>query len=240
MLLPLGEWRRTVLMISQHWFRYWLGAIRHQAITWTNFDEGQWRHMTSSGHNELRPDYIYLLLPSINVSVHYGIISTNKLLLNSLRLSDAYMHQWPNHHQFRWLAPSHYLNQHWNIVNLTHRNKLKWNVYQNSYIFIEDDTFENVACEMLSISSQLQCVKYQYLQVFGCNFYCNSIVQSIICGILLELRSCSLIAYKSSQWSRQQKGWRKVKVGLSSKTWIEANWSLSPTSNFKVLGIRAS
>ena len=25
-------------MISQYWFRYWLGGIRHQAITWANID----------------------------------------------------------------------------------------------------------------------------------------------------------------------------------------------------------
>ena len=24
--------------LDQHWFRYWLGAIRQQAITWTNVD----------------------------------------------------------------------------------------------------------------------------------------------------------------------------------------------------------
>ena len=32
------ECHRIVLMRSQHWFRLWLGAIRHQAIIWANFD----------------------------------------------------------------------------------------------------------------------------------------------------------------------------------------------------------
>ena len=27
-----------VAEICQHWFRFWLGAVRHQAITWTNGD----------------------------------------------------------------------------------------------------------------------------------------------------------------------------------------------------------
>ena len=31
----------------------------------------------------------------------------------------------------------HYLNQCWNIVSWTARNKLQWNVNQNSYIFIK-------------------------------------------------------------------------------------------------------
>ena len=30
--LPSGECHRTSLMISQHWFRYWLSTVRQQAI----------------------------------------------------------------------------------------------------------------------------------------------------------------------------------------------------------------
>ena len=59
------------------------------------------------------------------------IISTGKwsqislktfIWFNSLRSSDEYMHQQTNHYWFRqwlvaWPAPSHYLNQCWNIVN---------------------------------------------------------------------------------------------------------------------------
>ena len=36
-----------------------------------------------------------------------------------------------------WSAPSHYLNQCWDIVNWTLRNKLQWNCKQYSYIFIK-------------------------------------------------------------------------------------------------------
>ena len=49
------------------------------------------------------------------------------------------------------MAPSHYLNQWWNIVTWNLRNKFQWN--QNSNILIEENTFENV-CEMLSISAK--------------------------------------------------------------------------------------
>ena len=38
---------RTLLMISQHWFRYWLGAFRQQAITWACVDQDPCRHMVS-------------------------------------------------------------------------------------------------------------------------------------------------------------------------------------------------
>ena len=42
------------MMTSQHYFRYWLGAWRHQAITWANVSSHLWCHMLSQGHNELK------------------------------------------------------------------------------------------------------------------------------------------------------------------------------------------
>ena len=42
------------------------------------------------------------------------------------------------------MAPSHYLNQYWNIVNWILRNKLQWNVNCDSNIFIQENTLENV------------------------------------------------------------------------------------------------
>ena len=58
-----------------------------------------------------------------------------------------------NHHWFRkwlgaWSVPSHYLNQCWNIVNWNLRSKLQWNLKQNSYIFIQENAFENVVWKM--------------------------------------------------------------------------------------------
>ena len=49
---------RTPKMIGQHSFRWWLGAIRQQAITWANVDPKLWRHMASVGHNELTSQHI--------------------------------------------------------------------------------------------------------------------------------------------------------------------------------------
>ena len=56
------------------------------------------------------------------------------------------------------MVPSHYLNQCWNIVNWNLRNKLQWNIQRNSYIFIQENAFENVVCEMAVILSRPQCV----------------------------------------------------------------------------------
>ena len=41
-------------MVSQHWLRRWLGAIRQQAIFWTIADQDLRNHMTSQGINELK------------------------------------------------------------------------------------------------------------------------------------------------------------------------------------------
>ena len=46
-----------------------------------------------------------------------------------------------------WSAPSHYLNQCWNIVNWTLKNKLQWNFNRNSCLFIQENAFENVVCQ---------------------------------------------------------------------------------------------
>ena len=86
------------------------------------------------------------------------------VLFNSLRPNDAYMHQYSNHQWFRqrlgaWSAPSHYLNQCWNIVNPNLKNKLQWNLKRNSYIFIQENAFENLVCEMAAILSRPQCIK---------------------------------------------------------------------------------
>ena len=53
-----------------------------------------------------------------------------------------------------WLAPRHYLNQCWNIVNWTLVNKLLWNFDLNSNIFIHENAFECVVCKMAAILAQ--------------------------------------------------------------------------------------
>ena len=59
----------------------------------------------------------------------------------------------------------HYLNQCWNIVNWTFRNKLQWNFNRNLNIFIQENALDNVVCEMAFILSRPQCVKYLHSQI---------------------------------------------------------------------------
>ena len=44
-----------------------------------------------------------------------------------------------------------HLNRCWNIVNWTRRNKLQWNFNRNSYIFIQENAFENVVWKMAAV-----------------------------------------------------------------------------------------
>ena len=55
-----------------------------------------------------------------------------------------------------------YLNKSWNIINWNLRNKVKWNLKQNSYIFIQEDAHDNIVCELVSILFWPQCVKISY------------------------------------------------------------------------------
>ena len=59
-----------------------------------------------------------------------------------------------------WPAPSHYLNQCWNIVNKTLRNKLQWIFSRNYNISIQENVFESVVCEKAAILSRPQWVKW--------------------------------------------------------------------------------
>ena len=55
-------------------------------------------------------------------------------------------------------APSHYLNQCWNIANCTHGNKRQWNFNRNSNIFIQEYASEKDVRDITAILSRPQCV----------------------------------------------------------------------------------
>ena len=56
----------TILMISQLWLRWWLGAVRQQAITWANVNPDLCRQMAALGlielNHYLRPMLTYFQL----------------------------------------------------------------------------------------------------------------------------------------------------------------------------------
>ena len=90
------------------------------------------------------------------VSFTYSVL-THRPLVPHICVSEL------GHHWFRqwlvpWPAPSHYLNQCSLIVNKTCRNKLKWNLKQNTKLSIQENAFENVVRKMSAILSRPQCV----------------------------------------------------------------------------------
>ena len=57
-------------MISQHWLRQWLGAVRQQAITWASLDLVPCRHMAFPWpeHESTMLDIVHYMM-----WIHYGI-----------------------------------------------------------------------------------------------------------------------------------------------------------------------
>ena len=49
---PSGDCHGTSLIISQHWFIWQVGAVRHQAIRWANVGQGFCKHVASLGVNQ--------------------------------------------------------------------------------------------------------------------------------------------------------------------------------------------
>ena len=59
-----------------------------------------------------------------------------------------------------------FLNQCWLIVIWTLRNKLQWNLNQNTKLFIHENAFENVVCELAAILSRGRWVNIGLANVF--------------------------------------------------------------------------
>ena len=42
-----------IIIVNEHEFKQWLGAIMQQVITWANVDQDLKRHLAPLSHNEL-------------------------------------------------------------------------------------------------------------------------------------------------------------------------------------------
>ena len=56
--------------VSQHWFRWRLGAVRQPAFTWAIVDKDKCRHTVLLGHNELN-HFPSVILSSIQFEIHH-------------------------------------------------------------------------------------------------------------------------------------------------------------------------
>ena len=93
-----------------------LAPNRQQAITWTNYNLNLWRFLTSLGQDELKVWFQNM----------WGCRCMN-MICNQLS-SMFYVNN-----------ASHYLNQYRPIDNWTQRNKLQWNIYQNTNILFQNN-----------------------------------------------------------------------------------------------------
>ena len=163
--------------------------------------------------------YPWRLLDSLHVIS--GEIRMGRHVRHSYQICSLFHSFWRNYVPMglcAWASPSHYLHQWWNIVDTNLRNKLQWNLKLNSFIFIQENAFENVVCEMASISSRPQwvneacihwaetcynckqiCTKY-YITYEICGFvHINS---KICCGyiILFIFKRVKNSNFSSSYW----------------------------------------
>ena len=116
-------------------------------------------------------------------------------------------------HCFRlWLvaysAPSHCLNQCSIIVNWTPRNKIKWNINQNTKIFIHENASETIVCEMAAILSRGRCVTFLPEASFGLRVLslpASVCVYVCVCGNHLLVRTITCHPFKLESPNLDQK-----------------------------------
>ena len=104
-------------------------------------------------------------------------------------------------------APSHNLNQSWCIciVNLALRKIFQWDFIQNSNIFIQENAFQNVVCNMAAILFRLHCVNVTPLQpVISCKTgdIANPLhVSSLVMTITIEVNFIHFYLVNISDWN---------------------------------------
>ena len=114
-------------------------------------------------------------------------------------------------HWFIWWlvaysTTSHYLNQCWVIINWILRNKLHWNVNQNSRLFLPKIALENIVWGMAAILSRGRWVNECIFLIctawflcfeapcHTCNFRHGKIFQFFLSAALGDISSISLFA----------------------------------------------
>ena len=104
-----------------------------------------------------------------------------------------------------WLAPSHYLNQCLNIINRTLGNELKRNFNQNSYIFIQENAFENASAKWRLFRHGLNELKHcltrssihitqfcMYLLIKIFQYMCTNLTLTVDCYLITSNTAAKL------------------------------------------------
>ena len=109
----------------------------------------------------------------------------------------------------------------WIIVNLTHGNKLQWNLNRNPYIFIQENAFENVVWKMAAICLGLNVLillgrKLLFKMDLHGHFFCHEAHEAF----------CDIFSFISQQ------SWPYLKKYVTS---FINNWSWSGSLHFWVV-----
>ena len=103
-----------------------------------------------------------------------------------------------------WPAPSHYLNQCWNLINRTLRNKLQWNYNRTSWILLQENEFEKVVWKMAAIFSRPQCVNKRGSRYLKSPYiwptYRHWYVHRLALEILRPKKTCRLV--QTTVWKK--------------------------------------
>ena len=111
----------TSLRVTPLWPRWWLGAVRWQAITWTNVDHDACRHMGSLGHQDLirwcldrkkiKLILVYLIILFISLIHRAGATPLSEPMLEYCSLEPGNKFKW-NLNRNYYIS---YWNRHWNM-----------------------------------------------------------------------------------------------------------------------------
>ena len=128
-----NECQWTLLMVNQHWFRQWLGAVRQQAISWANVDPDLRHHMASLGHNELTHRFwqcqsaIFQTFPNPCLTITKFLTSWLDWLLSEVALiakiyfSNTFYMLWQQvHYYWKWIEVNYVILRILIIINGTH------------------------------------------------------------------------------------------------------------------------
>ena len=124
-----------------------------------------------------------------------------------------------------------------NIVNLTPRNKLQWNFNRNSYIFIQENPFQNVVWKMAAICLGLNLLNSLWPgDSYMRQWTGSSLVQVMACRqpgdkpLSEYVYDCYIIAqqylqHRETYWSRDRwADFKRVKAtGVFGPVWSDQN-----------------
>ena len=167
----------------------------------TGYHRTNGKYIHSSWQQPINMNMMMRLVVSVHQCIERSLTHWGQV--THICVSQAY------HHWFRWWlvawpAPSHYLNQCWNIVNWTLGNKVQWKCDRNSYIFIQENALENVVWEMASILSRPQCLKVMAWLLFSTKLntaYCLGSSEAVLYKIYRIMHGLPWITILGHEWS---------------------------------------